>query len=57
VVIPTEGHDHIGCLVDQVKLAHALTQDLNEAVKEIQQLGNHGEKASWRITEVEALCK
>jgi hypothetical protein len=34
-----------------------LTQDLNEAVKEIQQLGNHGEKASWRITEVEALCK
>jgi hypothetical protein len=26
-------------------------------VKEIRQLGNHGEEASRRITELEALCK
>jgi hypothetical protein len=26
-------------------------------MKEIQQLGNHGEEASWKITELEALCK
>jgi hypothetical protein len=36
VVIPAEGHDHIGCLADQVKLTHALNQDRDEVVKEIQ---------------------
>jgi hypothetical protein len=57
VVLPTEGHDHIGCLADQVNLTCALTRDLDEAVKEIQQLGNHGEEASRRIIELKALCK
>jgi hypothetical protein len=28
-----------------VKLTRALHQDLNEAMKEIRQLGNHGEEA------------
>jgi hypothetical protein len=35
-VIPAEGRDHIGCLANQVKLTHALTQDLDDTVKEIQ---------------------
>jgi hypothetical protein len=56
VVILAEGRDHIGCLADQVKLARALPRDLNKAMKEIQQLGNHGEEASQRIIELEALC-
>jgi hypothetical protein len=57
VVIPTEGHDHIGCLADQLKLTRASVRDLNEAMKKIQQLGNHGEEASWRITKLKAMCK
>jgi predicted transcriptional regulator len=57
MVLPAEGRDHIGCFADQVELTRALVQDLDEAVKEIQQLGNHGEEASWKITELEALCK
>jgi hypothetical protein len=55
-VVPTGGRDRVGCLPDQVKLTHALNQDLDEAVKDIQQLAGHGEEASWRITELEALC-
>jgi hypothetical protein len=47
----------MGCLSDHVKLTHALTKDLNEAMKEIRQLGDHGEEASQRIIELEALCK
>jgi hypothetical protein len=57
VVIPAEGHDHIGCLPDQVKLTHALVRDLDEAMKENKQLGEHGEEASQNITELEALRK
>jgi hypothetical protein len=57
VVIPAEGHDRIGCLPDQVKLTHALVRDLDEAVKENKQLGEHGEEASRNITELEALRK
>jgi hypothetical protein len=57
VVLPTKGHGHVGCLSDHVKLTHALTKDLNEAMKEIRQLGDHGEEASQRIIELEALCK
>jgi hypothetical protein len=34
-VVPAGGHDHVGCLPDQVKLTSALTKDLNEAVKEV----------------------
>jgi hypothetical protein len=47
----------IGCFADQVKLTHALVRDLDEVVKEIKQLGEHGEEASRKITELEALCK
>jgi hypothetical protein len=57
VVLRAEGHDRVGCLPDQVKLTRALTRDLDEAMKEIRQLGNHGEEGSWRIAELEALCK
>jgi seryl-tRNA synthetase len=52
-----EDHEHIGCFSDQVKLTRALVRDLDEVVKEIKQLGKHGEEASRKITELEALCK
>jgi hypothetical protein len=41
VVLPAEDHDHIRCFAVQVKLTRALVRDLDEVVKEIQQLGNH----------------
>jgi hypothetical protein len=57
VVMPAEDHDHIGCFADQVKLTHALVQDLDEAVKEVNLLGEHKEESSQKITELEAQCK
>jgi predicted fused transcriptional regulator/phosphomethylpyrimidine kinase len=57
VVLPVKGRDHVGCQSDQVKLTCALIRDLDEAMNEIYQLGDHGEEASRRITEMEALCK
>jgi chromosome segregation ATPase len=46
VVLLTEDHDRIGCFANQVKLARALVRDLDDAMKEIKQLGEHGEEAS-----------
>jgi hypothetical protein len=40
-----------------VKLTRALVQDHDEAIKEVKLLGEHGEEASQKITELEALCK
>jgi hypothetical protein len=57
MVMPVGDHDHIGCFTDQVKLTHALVQDLDEAVKEVNLLEEHEEESSQRITELEALCK
>jgi hypothetical protein len=57
VVLPTEDRDRIRCFANQVKLTRALVRDLDEAVKEIKQVGEHGEEASEKITELEALCK
>jgi predicted transcriptional regulator len=57
VVFPVEDSEHIGCFTNQMKLTYALVRDLDEAMKEIQQLGNHVEEASWKISELEALCK
>jgi hypothetical protein len=36
VVLPAEDCDRIKCFADQVKMTHALVQDLNEDVREIQ---------------------
>jgi hypothetical protein len=55
--MPVGDCDHIGCFTDQVKLTRALVWDLNEAIKEVKLLGEHGEEASQKITELEALCK
>ena len=49
--------DHIGCFADQVKLTRALVQDLNEAIKEVNLLGENEEESSQKITELEAICK
>jgi hypothetical protein len=37
--MPAGDRDHIGCFADQVKLTRALIRDLNEAVKEVNMLG------------------
>jgi hypothetical protein len=36
----------VGCLSDQVKPTCALNKELDEAMKEIYQLGDHGEGAN-----------
>jgi predicted nuclease with TOPRIM domain len=56
-MMPTGHHDHIGCFTVQVKLTRALVQDLDEAVKEVNLLGEHEEESSPKITELEAVCK
>jgi hypothetical protein len=57
VVIPMGDCEHIGCFTDQVKLTRALVQDLDEAIKEVNLLGEHQEESSQKITELGALCK
>jgi hypothetical protein len=49
--------DHMGCFTNQVKMTRALVQNLDEAVKEVKLLGEHGEDSSRKITELEALCQ
>jgi hypothetical protein len=55
--MPVGDHDHIGCFTDQVRLTRAWIRDLDEAVKEVNLLGEHEEESSQKITELEALCK
>jgi hypothetical protein len=55
--MPVGDRDHIGCFVDQVKLTRALVRDLDEAIKEVNLLGEHEEESSQMITELEAVCK
>jgi hypothetical protein len=57
VVMPAVDRDHIVCFVDQVKLTQALVRDLNEAIKEVNLLGEHEDESSQKITELEAICK
>jgi DNA repair exonuclease SbcCD ATPase subunit len=57
VILPVGHHDRMGCFTDQVKLAHALVQDLDEAIKEVKLLGEHENELSQKITELEAPCK
>jgi hypothetical protein len=45
VILHAGGHDHLGCFTDQVKLTHALVQDLDEAIKEVKLLGEHVEES------------
>jgi hypothetical protein len=55
--MPVGDRDHIGCFADQVKLTRALVQDLNEAVKEVNLLGELEEESRQKIIELEALYK
>jgi hypothetical protein len=57
MVMPAGDRDHTGCFADHVKLTCALVRDLDEAVKVVKLLGEHGEEASQKITEMETLCK
>jgi hypothetical protein len=57
MILPTGGHDRMGCFTDQVKLTRALVRNLDEAIKEVKLLGEHEEDSSQKITELEALCK
>jgi chromosome segregation ATPase len=54
--MPIGAHDHIRCFTDQVKRTRALVRDLDEAIKEVNLLGEHEEESSQKITELEALC-
>jgi hypothetical protein len=45
VILPAEGHDHMGCFTDQVKLTRALVRGLDEADKEVKLLGEHEEES------------
>jgi hypothetical protein len=56
-VMPAGDRDHIGCFADQVKLTRALVWDLDEAIKEVNLLGELQEESSQKITELEAVCK
>jgi hypothetical protein len=57
VILPAGGHDCMGCFTDQVKLTHALVQNLDEAVNVVKLLGEHEEESSQKIKKLEALCK
>jgi hypothetical protein len=57
VILPVGGHDHMGCFTNQVKLTRALVRNLDEAVKEVELLGEYEEELSQKIAELEALCK
>jgi hypothetical protein len=35
VVLPVGDRDHVGCPLDQVKLTHALNEELDQAMKDI----------------------
>jgi hypothetical protein len=49
-MMPAGDRDHNGCFADQVKLtralARALARDLDEAVEEVNLLGEHEEESS-----------
>jgi hypothetical protein len=57
VVMPTGDCHHIRCFTDQVKLTHALVQDLDEVINGVNLLGEHEEESNQKIIELEALCK
>jgi hypothetical protein len=57
VVMPAGDRDHIGCFTNQVKLTRSLVRDLDEAIKDVNLLGEHEGESIQKITELEALCK
>jgi DNA-binding transcriptional MerR regulator len=57
MVLPAGDHDRMRCFTDQVKLNHALIQDLDEAIKEVKLLGEHEEESSQKVTKLEAMYK
>jgi hypothetical protein len=56
-VMPVGDRDHIECFANQVKLTGALVWDLDEAIKEVNLLGEHEEESRQKITRLEAVCK
>jgi hypothetical protein len=46
VMMPAGDRDHIRCFTDQVKLTQAVVRDLDEAIKEVNLLGEHEEESS-----------
>jgi hypothetical protein len=56
VVTLAGDRDHIGCFADQVKMNRALVRDLDEAVKEVNLLGEHEEESSQKTIKLEAFC-
>jgi glycerate kinase len=50
VVMPVGDRGHIRCFADQVKLTRASVRDLDEAIKEVNLLGEHEEESSQKIS-------
>jgi hypothetical protein len=46
MVLPAGGRNHVGCLLDQVKLTHAPNEEINQAMKDIREFGDKGEEES-----------
>jgi FtsZ-binding cell division protein ZapB len=57
VVMLAGDRDDIGHFADHVKLTRTLVRHLDEAIKDVNLLGEHEEESSQKITELEALCK
>jgi hypothetical protein len=55
MVLLGEGRGRIGFFADQVNLIHALVRYLDEVIKEVKLLGEHGGEASQKIMELEDL--
>jgi hypothetical protein len=45
-MMPAGDRDHIRCFTDQVKLTQVVVRDLDEAIKEVNLLGEHEEESS-----------
>jgi hypothetical protein len=50
IVMTAGDRDHIGCFTNQVKLTRDLVRDLDEAIKEVNLLGEHEVESSQKIT-------
>ncbi len=55
--MPAGDRDHIRCFTNQVKLTRALVRDLDEAVKEVNLLGEHEDvmpqnSKFWNVTKI-----
>jgi phage gp45-like len=51
VVLPIGDRDHVGCLLDHVKLTRDLNKELDQAMKDIRQFSDQEAEVNRRIIE------